>query len=100
MKYIIAITLILALFLVSCSVDDSSTDVRSFVFDWSDGSCQHDPDCTAFDFGCGGGHIQCTNDTSKWEGTFSTCEIVENHPSQEGRICSCDAKEHKCGWAK
>lgn len=96
-----AIIAIFALFLVTaCSVNNTSPDVNAFVFDWSDGACESDADCEAIEYGCGGGHIMCTNDTAKWKDVMSTCEIVEGHPSNEGYACSCSAKENRCGWAK
>jgi len=86
--------------LCACSISQTSKDYKSFTFEWSDGSCSSNSECQAFEYGCGGGHIMCTNDTAKWKGMMSTCEIVENHPSQQGFRCACVLKEKKCGWVK
>jgi len=90
--------LIAGIFLVSgCAIKQAYNE---FTFEWSDGACMKDSDCTAFEYGCGGGHIQCTSNASKWKDVMSTCDIVENHPSQKGFRCACVEKEKKCGWVK
>ena len=88
------------LFVSGCAINQKSLDYKSFTFNWSDGSCKTASDCQAKEYGCGGGHIVCTNNTEKWKDMISTCEIVENHPSQQGYSCSCVVKESKCGWVK
>ncbi len=88
------------LVLTACSMDTDSATYRSFTFNWSDGACTSDSDCTNFDYGCGGGHTICTNDTAKWEDMLSTCEIVENHPVTQGYECGCVKEENRCGWVK
>jgi hypothetical protein len=70
----------------------------NYTLEWSDGACAKTSDCSAIEYGCGGGHIECTNNTAKWKGVISTCEIVENHPSKQGYSCTCISAENKCGW--
>jgi len=99
-KTLVLIALSAILFLSSCSVDQKSPDLRSFVFEWSDGSCESDADCQPVEYGCGGGRIMCTNDPAKWKDVITTCEIIEDHPSKEGYSCACSAQEKRCGWAR
>ena len=100
MKLVILAALALAIILAGCQTEQKPPEYSQFTFEWSDGSCSSNSDCQAFEYGCGGGHIMCTNDTAKWKGMMSTCDIVENHPSQQGFRCACVLKDKKCGWVK
>ncbi|HLD97318.1 MAG TPA: hypothetical protein VI934_03155 [Candidatus Nanoarchaeia archaeon] len=93
--FVVGLTLVL--FLVGCSPRGMPA---SFTFDWSDGSCQSNSDCNDLEFGCGGGHIICTNVTEKYKNSASTCDIVTKHPRFNGFKCGCVEAENKCGWIK
>ncbi len=82
----------------NCEFDPCPT--QEYTFDWSDGSCDADSDCQELEYGCGGGHIVCTNNPEKWKDMMSTCDIVANHPVKEGYQCGCVLSENKCGWVK
>jgi len=99
-KFAIAMVLISLIFLaVACSTS-KETSYSAVTFEWSDGACTYDSECTPIEFGCGGGHIECTSNPAKWKEMMSTCEIVENHPSKQEFRCVCVEKEKKCGWVK
>ncbi len=72
-----------------------SEDAR---FDFSEGECQQASDCTYAGEGCGGDHGVCTNNPDKYKGMMTTCDIVENHPVNNGYTCAC--AQNKCGWLK
>jgi hypothetical protein len=71
-----------------------------FTLERSEGSCNKDVDCKWAGEGCGGGHGICTNKPKKYEGMRSTCDIVLDHPSNQGYICGCVINLNKCGWKK
>lgn len=66
--------------------------------DYSEGTCSQDAQCTWAGQGCGGGHGVCTNNPKKYDGMMSTCEINDNHPSNQGFSCGCITAQNRCGW--
>ncbi len=97
---LILAALALTMVLAGCSIDKSSLAYNQFTFQWSDGNCTSAAQCKSTEFGCGGGHTMCTSNPEKFKGMLSTCEMVENHPSDQGFRCACVTKEKKCGWVK
>ncbi|OHA46417.1 MAG: hypothetical protein A3A80_03605 [Candidatus Terrybacteria bacterium RIFCSPLOWO2_01_FULL_44_24] len=68
-------------------------------FDYSEGNCTYDSQCTWAGEGCGGGHGMCTNQPEKY-GDISTCDYNFNFPSNNGYTCGCISTLGKCGWRK
>ena len=100
MKKIFLLGFLALFFITACSINQESPDYQSFVFDWAEGSCSSAEDCTEVEYGCGGGHTMCTDNPENWEDVISTCEIVEDHPTNDGYTCTCDVSQNRCGWAK
>jgi hypothetical protein len=93
----ILLGLLMAVLLVACSqVNAPTTDIST---EWTDAtSCTSNTDCSDIEFGCGGGHTMCTSDPESYKDRMSTCEIVEDHPSEQGYSCQC--VEQSCVWKK
>ncbi len=88
---------ILFVFLSGCISLEKNMNIE-YTFEWSDGICSNNNDCKAIEFGCGGGHIECTSNEEEWINKASTCEVVMNHPSTKGFKCGC--YNGSCAWIK
>lgn len=71
-----------------------------YTLEYSEGSCDNNADCVYAGEGCGGGHGICTNQPEKYEGRFTTCEIVPEHPINNNYSCVCITSLKNCGWVK
>jgi len=111
-KFLIYLTIIILLLVVLVFVillsDGFSYDDHEFgvgfppgiTLDYSEGNCSTDSQCEYAGDGCGGGHGICTNQPDKYEGMISVCDIVSEHPINNGYNCECLEELNKCGWRK
>lgn len=76
------------------------TELPAYTIEYSEGTCTTDSECIWAGEGCGGGHGMCTNEPEKYEDAITTCDIVENFPSNLGYTCGCIETISKCGWKK
>ncbi|MCD6464093.1 hypothetical protein J7L02_01040 [Candidatus Woesearchaeota archaeon] len=102
MKFLFFLTFSMLAMLLIASLLTSCTEKQVLTYNtsWSDGYCNNDNDCQAVEYGCGGGHIVCTSNPEKWKNMESTCEIVKDHPLNQGFTCGCVKELHSCAWIK
>ncbi|GAI88549.1 unnamed protein product [marine sediment metagenome] len=93
MKKIILMLLLLTIFL-GCK----QTEPLDSTFEYAEGSCSAANECVYAGEGCGGGHGVCTNNPERYQDIITTCDVVLNHPINNGYDCTCI--EGKCSWVK
>jgi len=75
-------------------------EAADYILEYSEGNCSTDSQCEYAGEGCGGGHGTCTNQPDKYEGAITICDIVYEHPINNGYKCECIEAVNKCGWSK
>ncbi|MFH1209399.1 MAG: hypothetical protein V1663_01270 [archaeon] len=82
------------------NINSESELPEDYTLTSSEGYCYQEEDCIYAGDSCGGGHGFCTSDPDKYADIVTTCEIVPEHPSNKGYVCSCIKALSTCGWVK
>lgn len=75
-------------------------DTGNYLYEYAEGNCEKESDCSWAGEGCGGGHGVCTNTPEKYESMITTCDINSEFPVNKGYICTCNRFAKKCAWVK
>lgn len=73
---------------------------KDYTLSYSEGSCKQANECVYAGEGCGGGHGFCTSSPEKYKDVVTTCDIVAEHPINQGYSCTCIKALERCGWTK